>query len=384
MTKDIYVQAQADHIASLSAASPVSALEELVWNSLDADAREVRIDVITNPLGGVEGVRISDDGTGINILRVESTFGSLGGSWKRIEGAKTRSSRALHGRKGRGRFKAFAIGSHVEWRTTMRAGEELLSYTLSGDASEPGVFHIEQAAQPGPATGTEVYISCIRVSADSLCDAEQTVQALASKFALYLKSYPNVSIYFCGIPVTPVIVQKAARTIQLPVRSNMPAKLEIIEWRRKAPGAGKLVFCGRDGFALYEIPSGVRPGAAFSYTAYLVSDRFSELNGENALVMEELHPEVHAYIEEARGCLRDYFKERSADAEMSRVASWIEETSYPFDRDDTSALRRKFDESVKDMRSRLDGFDSMSAAERAYLFNLLKRVCESESAKSTE
>ena len=42
MTRDIYVQAKADHIASLGRATPLSAVEELVWNALDADAREVR------------------------------------------------------------------------------------------------------------------------------------------------------------------------------------------------------------------------------------------------------------------------------------------------------------------------------------------------------
>ena len=83
MSKQIYVQAQADHIESLFKAAPLSAIEELVWNALDADAREVKIDLITNPLGAVDAVRISDDGTGIDVLKADSTFGSLGGSWKR-------------------------------------------------------------------------------------------------------------------------------------------------------------------------------------------------------------------------------------------------------------------------------------------------------------
>ena len=78
--KQIYVQAQADHIASLAKAAPISALEELVWNALDADAKEVRVDLITNALGAVDAVRISDDGTGIDVLRADATFGSLGGS----------------------------------------------------------------------------------------------------------------------------------------------------------------------------------------------------------------------------------------------------------------------------------------------------------------
>ena len=57
MTKDIYVQAKADHIASLARATPLSAVEELVWNALDADAREVRVDLVQNALGGIDARR---------------------------------------------------------------------------------------------------------------------------------------------------------------------------------------------------------------------------------------------------------------------------------------------------------------------------------------
>ena len=78
--KQIYVQAQADHIASLAKAAPLSALEELIWNALDADAREVRVDLVTNALGAVEALRVSDDGSGIDVLKADATFGSLGGS----------------------------------------------------------------------------------------------------------------------------------------------------------------------------------------------------------------------------------------------------------------------------------------------------------------
>ena len=84
MSRAIHVQVRADHVASLAGAAPLSAIEELVWNALDADAREVRIDLVQNALGGIDEIRVSDDGSGIDILRAEETFGSLGGSWKTI------------------------------------------------------------------------------------------------------------------------------------------------------------------------------------------------------------------------------------------------------------------------------------------------------------
>ena len=291
MSKQIYVQAQADHIESLFKGTPLSAVEELVWNALDADANEVKVDVLTNPLGGVEAVGVVDDGTGIDVLKADSTFGNLGGSWKREGGNTPAAGRRLHGRHGRGRFRAFALGLHAEWRTTMRVGS---------------VFDLD-AAEVGPATGTEVYITGVRAVCDSLLDAGEAVRSLAARFALYLKSYPHVRIYFNGLPVTPVIVQKRATDYKLTVEGGQEAKLEVIEWKRKFAGSGKLILAGPDGFQLHELPAGVRTGVGASFTAYLVSPRFPALHAENALVMDELNPEVRRHLDAARKVLKAHF-----------------------------------------------------------------------------
>ena len=306
MSKQIYVQAQADHIESLFKGSPLMALEELVWNALDADAKEVKVDLITNPLGAVDAVRISDDGTGIDALNADRTFGNLGGSWKREGKGTENAGRRLHGRHGRGRFKAFALGLNVEWRTTTRVGDGLLSYKLSGEADKPGVFTLEDAPA-GVATGTEVYVSNVRATVDSLLDAGETVQNLAAKFALYLKSYPDVRIYFNGLPVTPVIVQKQTTDYLLKLENGTEAKLEVIEWKRKFVGAGHLVFAGPDGFQLHEQAAGVRTGSGVPFTAYLISPRIPALAAENALVMDELNPEVRMYLDEVKKTLKAHF-----------------------------------------------------------------------------
>ena len=344
MSKQIFVQAQSDHIESLFGGTPLSAVEELVWNALDADATEVRIDLITNQLGAVDAVRISDDGTGIDILRAYSTFCNLGGSWKREGKTTVSSGRRLHGRHGRGRFRAFALGTHVEWRTTMRIGGELMSYCLSGEADNPGVFNLESLAS-GPASGTEVYITGVRAVTDSLLDASETVQNLAAKFALYLKSYPHVRIYFNGLPVTPVIVQKQVSDYKLTLYGGREAKLEVIEWKRKFVGAGRLVFAGPDGFQLHDMPAGVRSGTGASFTAYVVSDRFPVLHEENALIMDELNPEVRRCIDEVKKVLKAHFL--AASAEKSAFEMEWEEKISPLTKQERKSLIEILKRSLK-------------------------------------
>jgi hypothetical protein len=283
----------------------------------------------------VDAVRISDDGTGIDVLRADSTFGSLGGSWKRGGKGTELSHRRLHGRHGRGRFKAFALGGIVEWRTTMRAGGELLSYCIRGEDARPGVFDLEASAR-GTATGTEVYVSNVKANCDSLLDATETVQNLAARFALYLKSYPDVRIYFNGIPVTPVIVQKRVSDYRVTTPSGAEAKLEIIEWKRKFVGSGKLVFAGADGFQLHEQSAAVRSGSGTPFTAYLVSPRFTALNAENALVMDELNPEVRMYIDAAKKALKAHFAE--SGAEKSAFETEWEERFLALGKEERKAL----------------------------------------------
>lgn len=375
MSKLVYVQAQADHIASLSKAAPLAALEELIWNALDADAREVRVDLVLNMLEGVDAIRVSDDGTGIDVLKADSTFGSLGGSWKRDAAKTPLSHRRLHGRQGRGRFKAFALGHDVEWRTTVREGSELLSYKIHGELANPGVFEIE-SVETGPAMGTEVYITNVTATTASLLKVEETVQTLASRFALYLKSYPNVRIYFNGIPVTPLIVQKEVTDYRLTLPSGAEAKLEIIEWRRRFTGAGKLVFAGADGFCLYETAAGTRPSGV-SFTAYLISARFAALHAENMLVMDELDPEVRQYLDSARKLLKAHFAAQKESRATQSQRKWLQEGSYPYATDDLSPQRQKFDALATEFAARFEDFAAFTSTERKMLFGILNRVLKS-------
>lgn len=378
MSKSILIQVRRDHITSLYSGTPATALEELIWNALDADARDVRIELDTNPLGAVEAIRICDNGTGIDIAHVEESFGGIGGSWKRNCGLTSGLHRTLHGRQGKGRFKAFALGAHVEWRTTIDIGSGLKSFAISGDSEDPSRFELEELREPGPACGTEVLITNIKPAADSLTEAGTTVQTLASRFALYLQSYPDVKILFGGIPVTPVIVQEDSSDYDIAIENLPPAKLRIIRWRRKMAGSGHLIFCGPDGFALHDIPSGVRPGALYPFTAYIVSDRFPELAAMNTLVMDELHPEVRAYIAAARKAVRNHFRALCLDEGASRIEAWIRDGSYPFNPKDASPQRAAFDEAANILRARIEDFDSMSTADRGLILRLLKAALENE------
>ena len=116
--KTITVDVQADHLRTLSRSrKPLMAIAELVWNGLDADATEVRIEFTKNSMKGIQRIRVIDNGYGLAQKDAEAAFQNLGGSWKRTDGKTKEKRRILHGRLGKGRFRAFSLGQVVRWTT---------------------------------------------------------------------------------------------------------------------------------------------------------------------------------------------------------------------------------------------------------------------------
>jgi Histidine kinase-, DNA gyrase B-, and HSP90-like ATPase len=113
-----------DHLAMYARQGAVDALVELIWNGLDAEADEVAVDIESSSIGSgdramyfVTRIKVSDNGHGITPEIAKSAFPSLGDSWKRkLNGRTLNGKRAMHGRLGRGRFYAYALGSRASGR----------------------------------------------------------------------------------------------------------------------------------------------------------------------------------------------------------------------------------------------------------------------------
>src|SRR5262245_38567010 len=96
------VTAHADHIAKLKVVKkPVLAIAELIWNSLDADARRVDIALHPGKLELLEAIEVIDNGWGMTPEGAFEAFSGLGGSWKRQAVKTHHEQRAVHGKEGR-------------------------------------------------------------------------------------------------------------------------------------------------------------------------------------------------------------------------------------------------------------------------------------------
>lgn len=124
------VQVEKDHLRRLASATPIQAVAELIWNAVDADATRVDFEVESDEVA-MRSISIRDNGHGIPHSNVETLFGKLGGSWKAHGSRSKTKGRILHGKEGKGRFKALALGRVADWTVRYREGDKLLGYTIT-------------------------------------------------------------------------------------------------------------------------------------------------------------------------------------------------------------------------------------------------------------
>jgi hypothetical protein len=124
------VQVERDHLRKLANATPIQAVAELIWNSVDADATRVDLEIDSDGVA-MRSVTIRDNGHGIPHTNVETLFGKLGGSWKAHGSRSKTKGRMLHGKEGKGRFKALALGRVADWTVRYQDGHKLLGYKIT-------------------------------------------------------------------------------------------------------------------------------------------------------------------------------------------------------------------------------------------------------------
>lgn len=378
----VTVKVQSDHLERLSKVQkPIVAVEELIWNALDADATSVRVRFDYNAHGALDRITVSDNGHGLAHEGAVPAFENLGGSWKR-GCARTPRGRVLHGKAGRGRFRAFALGAAVRWLTRFRRDSQVLQYEIVGDKGDLGTFEI---GEPQPSTeqhtGTHVEIQRIEQNFGSLIGA-RSIQEVTERYALYLRKYPEVRITYDGQSIDPSLVEDlvtdcSVSPITLEDGRVIELAVTIIEWKTSTERA--LYLCDEEGFALAEMPPGIQaPG--FNFTAYVKSAYLRELDEQNALVLEELHRDLKAILDATKDKLREHFRQRTAEGAEDVVEEWKRAKLYPFEGEAKNIIetteRQIFDVVALSLHNYLPDFERADPRSKRLSLRLLKHGLE--------
>ncbi len=380
-TTELRVEAEKDFVAKQSKASPIAAISELIWNSLDADAMTVSVELNLDGLGGLSSITVHDDGTGFSLEAAKNGFGHLGGSWKRLATKTKKSGRFLHGKEGRGRFKALSLGDLAIWTSDFESGGvcQRFSVTISENDIEKAVLS-ELEPLSDLRTGTSLTIHNLKKTQYSIT-TDNAIQEFSEIFAIYLKDYPNIKIFIDGNLIDPSKVIENTIDFDLGMtlfeESELPVKLELIEW--KTNSSRHLHLCNHLGFPLAKLDTRFQMGA-YSFSAYLKSPLFDELYNSNRIEVAEMLPEVKATIDVAKAKIKECYREKAAQKAQSWVDKWKQAKIYPFEGNPTTAVekaeRQVFDIVAVTVQESSNEFSELTPKQTQLHLRMLKSAIE--------
>jgi hypothetical protein len=382
--KILRVVAEEDFVEKLTLAGPAQALAELIWNGLDAEATEVSIAVDNSQLG-LQAIRVRDNGHGISPQDAEELFVHLGGSWKRTANKSKNGMRVLHGKEGKGRFRALALGRVAEWSvTTQNETKELVRYRMTVIKDNAKEFRLTPASVVNGDAKTGIEVTISEPSRQWRLDAPSIFQELNEIYMLYLKEYPTVQIRFLGRHLDPTKLIEFKKTYSLPPipdldQTTHAVELDVFEWKPETERS--LYLCNEQSVPLHKIGPGIgiqAPG--FNFSAYLKSTYVSQLYRRGMLEVGGLDARMNDAIENAKAELRNHFKARSKEKLKGLVDEWKKEEVYPYKEEPKNPVqkveRQVFDLVAVTTATNLPDFQTQDPRNRRFQLRMLKQAIE--------
>ncbi len=318
------VEFDARHLEHLSGPL-LTGVIELLWNSIDADATNIKVVLRDNGLTGISEVEVIDDGHGIDLETARETFLPLGRSWK-VAGARSKTlQRTTHGQKGHGRFRLFRHGGIARWRSVAQVGDALqaVEITIRTGDGEIEINEIELA--PDATVGTSVLL----FNFDSLPQGLKGKDArdrLLGTFVLPIEQH-GLAITYDDKRLNPDLVREGQEDLKPVVTPAGPLPLNVIRWTRQI-GKQDLFLCDAEGAVLEKVPSEVAaPGIHFS--AYVRWDGFAD-HLANVSVVDLDSGDLGRVVRATREGLADHFGELAEQRQRQVIAEWRKEGVYPF------------------------------------------------------
>ncbi len=368
----IPVRLEEDHIRRIVQCSPEEALTELTWNAVDAGATEVRIVIRRNPLGGIESVEVTDNGCGIAQDEVDAAFGSLGHSVK-PERLVNERGKAMHGKLGEGRFKAYKLGDRVEWLTSAAGSPPM---RITGEFATIGRFVKIPLEESALATRGTQFVACNGRGADlQLPGDEALANRLGLRFAPKLLADPDVRIFVGECRVEP------SRNIDADLQESLPpphdgSRIRTVVWKRG--DAHEFHWC--DANFISRRSETIDLNVPLSYSVFLASPLIDSAVQQNTLATAEL-----AGLGDLKAAAIDQSRLTLEKIAKKTVRKTIEELKarqvYPYEGEPRSPVekleRQVFDVCTTTILRSLPAIETVNRDSQRLTFHLLKQAVES-------
>ncbi|MDP1675329.1 MAG: ATP-binding protein [Bacteroidota bacterium] len=383
MSKQLDIRVERDHLMSLTKANAKSAITELIWNSLDADATIIEVRISQNAIG-IEAVEVMDNGHGINFGDAERIFGTLGGSIKKTH-PYSPNHRSYHGKEGKGRFKAMALGSLISFESRYKANGKIKSFDVDWDRNNlnhPSIDDPKDVRPSKNSTGVRIGIQNIDQENASPLLRDSIKQELEIEFAAYYLTYPNFSVIFDGHKLEfRRHIKKSVDHEENIITDSSTAHyhLRIIEWAFDVER--KLHFCSTSGVTYLTDNLGIR-GREYPITVYVMSDYIEKIQRDGKLVLGELDSTMSEMILTAKQRAREYIRQRMQEGARDYIDELKREDLYPYKEPTKNVVeeaeRQVFDIVAVQINEYLPTFTEQDKKNKRLTFALVKEALEND------
>lgn len=380
MSKKLEVKIQEDYLQRQTKTNPINALAELIWNSLDADATSVKVTFIRDEIR-IDKIIIKDNGHGLSLTDAENYFQKIGGSYKRIR-SKTQNNRLYHGKEGRGRYKAFSLGNHVEFVSDYRDDRIIKTFNIVIDITSlkhPIISDLQTSKKNN--SGFEVIITEVDQTNGAKILKPSVISELEEKFAIYHQSYGDfrININNFELNFSNAIKNQDQKTIEKEISGKTyEFDIKCIEWNLSSNK--KIHFGNLGGIVLHTEDLTLKSSSNVSL--YILSEYIQGLHDENKLDVSELDSNLISIIDEAKDFLKLFIRKIKIDHSKDFIAKLKEDNIYPFNTEVQSddnieyTKRQVFDLVAIQIKDNLPKFEDQNQKNLKFTLSLVKEALE--------
>ena len=352
---------------------------------MDADATQIRIYTEQNALGGWDKLVIEDNGHGLPRREALIVFESIGGSQKRSSHSSP-GQRSYHGKEGKGRYKALALGNHVSFKSTyLDADEQYRTFTIELNRElidRPMVHSALPVKAESLNTGFKVVIQALNQKIVSQLFTPSALAEIKEKFAIYSLTYPNFSITIgnSALDFRESIRHTETEEHLLADDSGLLYlfNIQVVEWNFDCQR--KIYLCNRNGVSFRDVPAGIRPGMPLSIV--ISSPYIDRLHLENKLDVAGMDSLLNESIAVAKTFGRKYARERLHNKSQEFINNLKKEQLYPYQGEATTevgrASRQVFDIVALQVNEFLPSFNDQDKKGKKLTLSLIKEALEND------
>ncbi|MBN8666132.1 MAG: ATP-binding protein [Chitinophagales bacterium] len=384
MSKLIDIGVEGDHIESLTKANGITALSELIWNSLDADSTEVHVEIRPNGLGGYQYIKVKDNGHGLTYENAQDVFSRLGGSAKKIK-TQSPNGRQYHGKEGKGRSKSLALGDLVKFKSIYEDKGIFSEFTATIDRnklSTTEVSDLKQLKKGEKQSGFTVEIENINLKNAETAIKYENRKELEEKFASYWISYPTFKIFFNGKELEFSSLIKNSDQTDCTVEKDETIHsflIKVIEWNFE--NKKKTYLCNSQGIPFLDTNLGIRSSIPIS--VFIQADYIETLQRENTIDFYENDEILIPVFKIAKEFAREYVRKRLHQYSKEFINDLKSKGIYPYKEPAENILeeskRQVFDIVALQIHEYFPSFNEQDDKNKKLTLTLISEALENDS-----